>query len=117
MEAEHVPLAFGSDYPTESPNPFPGLAAAVSREDAQGQPAGGWMPEQKITMPQALAAFTSGAAYAAEAEDRVGSLEPGRMADFVLVDTDPLTTQDNQVIRRTQVLETWISGTRVWVKK
>ncbi|WBO24566.1 amidohydrolase [Sphingomonas abietis] len=117
MAAEHVPLAFGSDYPVESPNPFPGLAAAVSREDAQGQPAGGWQPQEKITMPQALAAFTSGAAFAAQAEDRIGSLEPGHMADFVLVDTDPLTTQDAQAVRHTQVLETWIGGTRVWVKK
>lgn len=117
MESEHVPLAFGSDYPTESPNPFPGLAAAVSRMDAQGQPAGGWHPEQRISMPQALAAFTSGAAYAAQAEDKVGSLEPGHFADFVLIDTDPLTTQDSQAIRRTQVLETWIGGSRVWVKK
>ena len=117
MEAEHVPLAFGSDYPTESPNPFPGLAAAVSRQDAQGQPAGGWQPQERITMPQALAAFTSGAAYAAQAEDRLGTLEPGHMADFVLVDTDPLTTQDPQAVRRTQVLETWISGSRVWTRK
>nr|WP_208401937.1 amidohydrolase [Sphingomonas oligoaromativorans] len=117
MEAEHVPLAFGSDYPVESPNPFPGLAAAVSREDAQGQPPGGWQPSEKITMPQALAAFTSGAAYAAKAEDRLGSLEPGHMADFVLVDRDPLTTTDPQAIRATQVQETWIGGQRVWVKK
>jgi predicted amidohydrolase YtcJ len=117
MEAEHVPVAFGSDYPTESPNPFPGLAAAVSRQDAQGQPAGGWQPQERITMPQALAAFTSGAAYAALAEDRIGTLEPGHMADFVLVDTDPLTTQDPQAVRHTQVLETWISGQRVWTRK
>ncbi len=117
MEAEHVPVAFGSDYPTESPNPFPGLAAAVSREDAQGQPAGGWQPQERITMPHALAAFTSGAAYAALAEDRIGTLTPGLMADFVLVDTDPLMTQDPQVVRHTQVLETWIGGIRVWVKK
>jgi predicted amidohydrolase YtcJ len=117
MEAEHVPVAFGSDYPTESPNPFPGLAAAVSRQDAQGQPAGGWQPQERITMPQALAAFTSGAAYAALAEDRLGTLEAGHMADFVLVDTDPLTTQDPQAVRHTQVLETWISGQRVWTRK
>jgi predicted amidohydrolase YtcJ len=117
MEAEHVPLAFGSDYPTESPNPFPGLAAAVSREDAHGEPAGGWFPDQRITMPQALAAFTSGAAYAALAEDRIGTLEPGHFADFVLVDHDPLTTSDPQAIRATQVQETWIGGIRVWVRK
>jgi predicted amidohydrolase YtcJ len=117
MLAEHVPLAFGSDYPVESPNPFPGLAAAVSREDAHGEPAGGWHPDERITMPQALAAFTTGAAYAAGAEDRLGSLEPGKLADFVLVDRDPLTTVDPQAIRTIQVQETWIGGQRVWVRK
>jgi predicted amidohydrolase YtcJ len=117
MEREHVPLAFGSDYPVESPNPFPGLAAAVSRQDAAGQPAGGWQPDEKLTMPQALAAFTTGAAYAAQAEDRIGSLEPGHLADFVLLDRDPVTTTDPQAIRQTQVQETWIGGQRVWVRK
>ena len=75
------------------------------------------MPDQRITMPQALAAFTPGAAYAAQAETLVGSLEPGHLADFVLVDHDPLTTPDPQAIRAIQVEETWIGGTRVWVKK
>jgi predicted amidohydrolase YtcJ len=117
MEREHVPLAFGSDYPVESPNPFPGLAAAVSRQDASGQPAGGWQPDEKLTMLQALTAFTTGAAYAAQAEDRLGSLEPGHMADFVLLDRDPVATTDPQAIRATQVQETWISGQRVWVRK
>ncbi|HLZ78424.1 MAG TPA: amidohydrolase [Sphingomonas sp.] len=117
LEAEHVPLAFGSDYPIESPNPFPGLAAAVSRQDAQGQPAGGWQPSERITLPQALAAFTTGAAYAAQAEDRLGSLEPGHMADFVLLDRDPVTATDPQAIRGTQVQETWVGGQRVWVRK
>jgi len=117
MLAEHVPLAFGSDYPVESPNPFPGLAAAVSREDAHGEPAGGWHAEERITMPQALAAFTTGAAYAAGAEDRLGSLEPGHLADFVLVDRDPLTTVDPQAIRSIAVQETWVGGQRVWVRK
>jgi predicted amidohydrolase YtcJ len=117
MLAEHVPLAFGSDYPVENPNPFPGLAAAVSRQDAKGEPAGGWQPQERLTMPQALAAFTTGAAYAAFAEDRLGSLEPGHMADFILVDHDPLTTSDPQTIRATLVQETWIGGQRVWVRK
>ena len=117
MLAEHVPLAFGSDYPVESPNPFPGLAAAVSRQDARGEPAGGWQPQERVTMPQALAAFTTGAAYAAFADDRLGSLEPGHMADFILIDHDPLTTPDPQAIRATQVEETWIGGQRVWVRK
>jgi len=117
MLAEHVPLAFGSDYPVESPNPFPGMASAISREDAQGQPAGGWQPQEKIGIGQALAAFTTGAAYAARAEDVIGSLEPGHEADFVLVDRDPMTTADPQALRQTQVEETWIGGKRVWVRK
>ena len=77
MIDNRVPLAFGSDFPVESPNPFPGLAAAISREDAQGQPPGGWLPQQRLTLEQAFAAFTRGAAFAGFAEDRLGTLEPG----------------------------------------
>ena len=73
-------LAFGSDFPVESPNPFHGLAAGMSREDAQGRPPGGWLPAQRLTLEEALAAFTTGAAYAGFAEDRIGSLQPGRHA-------------------------------------
>ena len=57
-------LAFGSDFPVESPNPFPGLAAAISRQDMEGQPPGGWIPSERLTFPQALSAFTRDAAYA-----------------------------------------------------
>ncbi|WCT73511.1 amidohydrolase [Sphingomonas naphthae] len=111
-----VPLAFGSDYPVESPNPFPGLAAAISREDAEGQPPGGWHPEEKVSLEQALAAFTTGAAFAAFAEDRLGSLEPGHMADFILIDRDPTQVTPAQ-LRETKVQETWIGGVRAWVRK
>lgn len=114
MLANNVPLAFGSDFPVESPNPFPGLAAAVSREDAQGQPPGGWMPEQRLTIGQAFNAFTRGAAYAGFAEDRIGSLEPGRMADFIFIDRDIFDGADANAIRQTQVLETWLGGRQVW---
>jgi predicted amidohydrolase YtcJ len=102
-------LAFGSDVPVESPNPFHGIAVAISREDEKGQPFGGWMPEERVTREQALAGFTVGAAYASFAEGKVGSLAPGYRADFVLVDTDPLLASPSQ-IRATIVEETWVGG-------
>ena len=108
-------LAFGTDFPVESPNPFPGLAAAISRQDMQGQPPGGWIPSERLTFEQALAAYTRGSAYAGFAEDRIGGLEPGKWADFVIVDRDP-TTVDAQALARTEVLETWVAGKKVWAK-
>jgi predicted amidohydrolase YtcJ len=108
-----VPLAFGSDFPVESPNPFPGLAAAVSRQDMSGQPPGGWRPQDRVSFEQALAGFTRGAAYAGFAETRIGSLEPGKWADFLLVDRD-VSKVDAQALARTQVLETWVAGKKVW---
>ena len=108
-----VPLAFGSDFPVESPNPFPGLAAAISRQDMQGQPPGGWIPAERLTFEQALTAFTRDAAYAGYAEGKIGSLEPGKWADFILVDRDP-TKIDAQSLARTEVLETWVAGKKVW---
>jgi predicted amidohydrolase YtcJ len=108
-------LAFGSDFPVESPNPFPGLSAAVSRQDINGQPPGGWIPSERLTFEQALNAFTRGAAYAGFAEDRIGALEPGKWADFILIDRDP-TKIDAQSLARTQVLETWVDGKKVWAR-
>ena len=106
-------LAFGSDFPVESPNPFSGLAAAISRQDMQGQPPGGWIPAERLTFEQALTAFTRDAAYAGYAEGKIGSLEPGKWADFILVDRDP-TKIDAQSLARTEVLETWVAGKKVW---
>lgn len=110
-----VPLAFGSDVPVESPNPFAGIAVAMSREDAQGEPVGGWMPEQKVSFEAALDGFTRQAAYAGFAEKKFGSLQPGQRADFVLIDRD-ISTARPADIRQTQVLETWIGGKRVYMK-
>jgi predicted amidohydrolase YtcJ len=106
-------LAFGTDFPVESPNPFPGLSAAVSRQDINGRPAGGWIPSERLTFEQALSAYTRGAAYAGFAEDKIGSLEPGKWADFILIDRDP-TKVDPQALARTQVLETWVAGKKAW---
>ena len=106
-------IAFGSDFPVESPNPFPGLAAAVSRQDMNGQPQGGWIPEERVTFEQALSGFTRDAAYAGFAEQKLGALEPGKWADFIIVDRD-VSSDGPQALARTQVLETWVAGKKVW---
>ena len=106
-------LAFGSDFPVESPNPFPGLAAGISRQDMSGQPPGGWIPAERLSLAQDLDAFTRGAAYAGFAEDKIGALEPGKYADFIVVDRDP-TKVDPISLGNTQVLETWVGGKKVW---
>jgi predicted amidohydrolase YtcJ len=106
-------LAFGSDVPVESADPFAGLAAAMTREDADGQPFGGWRPEERVTREQALAGFTTGAAYAAFAETKVGSLAPGHHADFILVDVDPLLASPRE-LRKAIVRETWVGGRPVY---
>ena len=106
-----VPLAFGSDFPVESPDPFPGLSAAISRQDPNGQPPGGWRPQERVSLGRAIHGFTVGAAYAGFAEARMGGLEPGKWADFIIIDRDP-TAVDQQKLAKTLVLETWIGGKR-----
>lgn len=108
-------LAFGTDVPVESSDPFAGLAAAMTRENAAGQPFGGWMPEERLTREQAWQAYTNGAAYAAFADDRLGNLEPGKRADFLIIDQDILLATPAQ-IRNLQVLQTWIAGRPVFVQ-
>ena len=106
-------LAFGSDAPVESPDPFAGMAVATTRMDAAGEPFGGWRPHERVTREQALAGFTSAAAYAGFAEGRFGRLLPGEQADFVLVDRDPLLATPAE-LRATKVFETWVGGRKVY---
>lgn len=108
-------LAFGTDVPVESSNPFAGLAAAMTREDAAGQPFGGWMPAQRLNRVQAWQAYTYGAAFAAFAEDRLGTLEPGKRADFLIINQDIMLAPPAQ-IRQLQVLQTWIGGKPAYVR-
>ena len=115
MLDNRVPLTFGSDVPTETPNPFVGMAVAMSREDRAGQPIGGWMPQQRVSFEAALDGYTRQAALAGFAEKRFGSLIPGQRADFVIIDRD-ISVSRPADIRATQVLETWIGGKRVYMK-
>ncbi len=108
-------LAFGSDFPVESPDPFAGLATAITREDAKGEPFGGWQPQERVTREVALAGFTTDAAYASFAEGKLGRIAPGMAADFLIVDRDPLLATPAE-IRATVVFETWVGGRRVYKK-
>lgn len=108
-----VAVAFGSDAPVESPNPFAALHAAVTRARPDGTPAGGWQPEQRLSMAEAVTAHTLGAAYAAGEEDRKGILAPGKLADFIAVDTDPYRESPEAVLH-TKVLTTVVGGEVRW---
>jgi predicted amidohydrolase YtcJ len=109
-------LAFGSDAPVEKPDPWAGWAAAFTRMDADGQPVGGWHPEQAVSREQAWWAFTGGASFAGFADQKFGILAPGQRADFLLLDRDPLTAAPGD-LRQTKVLETWIGGAKAWARK
>lgn len=102
-------LAFGSDFPIEAPDPLAGLYAARTRQDANGQPEGGWYPEQRITAEEALRAFTVGAAYASFGERQRGSLAAGMDADFVVLSVDPVEAPPRALLDA-RVLQTVVAG-------
>jgi predicted amidohydrolase YtcJ len=103
-------LAFGSDAPVESPNPWWGLHAAVTRRRQDGTPGpDGWYPEQRLTVADALRGFTVGAAYAAGLENRLGKLASGFLADLLVLDTDPFTC-DPETIKNIRPLATMVGG-------
>ena len=109
-------IAGGSDFPVESPNPFFGIHAAVTRQDHGDRPPGGWRPEQKMTLLEAFRAFTLDAAYAEHQEKTLGTLEPGKWADFIVVDRDIFAIAPEK-IWSTVVLETWVGGKRIYASK
>ncbi len=102
-------LANGSDFPVELSNPFHGLYASVTRQDRDGEPEGGWYKDQALTREEALHSFTLAAAFAARQEDRMGSLEPGKWADFIVIDRDYFEVPESE-IDDIRVLETWVAG-------
>jgi predicted amidohydrolase YtcJ len=106
-----VALAFGTDYPVEPITPFRGVYAAVTRKNEAGTKE--FFPEQKLTIQQAIAAYTTGAAYAEFAEQEKGVLAPGMLADFVVLDRD-LTKVPPHDILGTKVLRTVVGGKTVY---
>jgi predicted amidohydrolase YtcJ len=107
------PLACGSDFPVESANPFLGLHAAVMRESEAGMPLGGWYLDQGMSLKEAFRCFTLDAAYAARQEAVLGTLEPGKWADFIVIDQD-LFRMNPHDIWRVKVLQTWVGGRQVF---
>jgi len=105
LKRQGAVLAFGSDTPVERPDPWIGLAAALTRQDQTGAPDGGWQAQERVDRLTALAGYTSAAAWAGFA--------PGLRADFILVDTDPMTASPD-AIRKTKVWQTWVGGGKTW---
>lgn len=106
-------VAAGSDFPVEYSNPFFGLYSAVTRMGHDGEPEGGWYSDEALSREQALRAFTLDAAFAAHQEEVLGSLEPGKWADFILIDQDYFEIPASE-IWKIKVLETWVAGKKVF---
>lgn len=107
----HLPL--GSDFPGETLNPFYGIYAAITRQDPQGNPPGGWYPEQRLTLDEALRGYTVEAAYAEFEEQSKGSIEAGKLADITVISKD-ITKSAPKEILSIHVLKTYIGGILVY---
>ncbi len=108
-------LALGSDFPVEQVNPLLGFYAAITRQDAEGEPPGGWQPGQTLTRDEALRGFTLDAAYAAFMEDEVGSITPGKYADFVVLSRDIMTVPAAEILE-TSVEATYLGGVAIYTR-
>ena len=106
-------IASGSDFPVEEANPLLGFYAAITRQDAAGNPAGGWMPRQRMTREEALASFTRQAAFAAHAETVMGSIEAGKLADVVVLSRDIMRVAPREILSTT-VTMTIVGGEFVY---
>jgi hypothetical protein len=107
-------LAFGSDCPVEKIDPLMGIHAAVTRRRADGNPGpDGWYPEQRLSVEDAVRGFTSGAAYAAGLENKLGSITPGKLADFTVLDRDIFEIEPMEILNA-RVDATIIGGKFMW---
>jgi len=112
MRRMGITTSGGSDAPVEPLNPFYGIYCAVTRQTAAGEPPGGWLPEERLTVEEALQLYTYDGAYAAGIEEVVGRLKPGQYADFILLDRD-IFSIPHEEIKDICVLTTWVGGERV----
>lgn len=113
IAASGAHLAFGSGAPNAAPDAFAGIAVAITRQGADAQPFGGWQAQERLTREAALAAYTTGAAWAAFAEGRIGRIAIGQRADFLLIDRDPILAAPSE-LRGIKVLQTWVGGKLVY---
>ncbi len=109
-------LAFGSDWPVVTISPWPGVQTALTRQTADGKPAGGFVPAQRITLEQTIEAYTMGVAYAGKREKTEGSIENGKLADVIVVDQDLFKIDPHQ-INQTKVLLTMVGGKVVYASE
>jgi predicted amidohydrolase YtcJ len=106
-------LAFGSDWPVVTLNPWRGVQTAVTRQTSEGNPPGGFVPQQRLSLEDTIRAYTLGAAFAGRREKSEGSLEPGKLADFILLDQDLFKIEPSE-IGKTEVLFTIVGGKIVY---
>lgn len=116
MQSYNVHVPFGTDFPVESINPYNTLYAAVSRQDAEGIPAGGWQPQEKLSMAEALRCHTFESAYAEFAETEKGQIKTGMLADLVVHSKDLLTIKPSEILKTTPVY-TIFNGKIIYEKK
>jgi predicted amidohydrolase YtcJ len=108
-----IPLASGSDFPVENPNPIWGFYSAVTRQDHDGKPAGGWYPDQRLTRDEALHSWTQAGAYAAFEEKIKGTLAPGMLADLLFLSADIMKVPEPE-IWKVRVTRTILNGKTVF---
>jgi hypothetical protein len=106
-------LAFGSDWPVVTLNPWPGVQTAVTRQNRDGQPAGGFVPQQRLSLEDAIKAYTLGAAVAGRREETEGSLEPGKLADLIILNDDLFKIKAADISKE-EVLATMVGGKVVY---